>query len=215
MLESLGIVNIGMFTAGVVTVILLPGPNSLYVLSTALRRGVADGYKAAGAIFIGDSVIMLCAVLGVGSLLQVYPVAFVSLQYAGAAYLAWVGLNVLLGALKSNESNNEKGFHADCHENPFRRSLALSLSNPKAILFFVSFFVQFVDPSKGHAGLAFCLLACIVQAVSMTYLSVLIFGGATFAPALRGNLLAKRLGNSFAGILFLGFGVWLAFTAGR
>ncbi|MCC8194834.1 MAG: leucine efflux protein LeuE [Deltaproteobacteria bacterium] len=213
MLESLGIVNIGVFFAGVVVIILMPGPNSLYVLSTATRRGVADGYKAAAAVFVGDSVIMLLAALGVDSLMRLYPAAFMVIQYAGAAYLGWLGLKALYGAVRKGDGSGGDA-HAECRENPFRRALALSLSNPKAIMFFVSFFVQFVDPAKGHTGLAFLVLACIVQSVSMTYLSFLIFGGAKLALALKDSRLAKRAGNALAGSVFLGFGLRLAMKAG-
>ena len=213
MLESLGILNIGVFFAGVVVIILMPGPNSLYVLSTATRRGVADGYKAAGAVFIGDAVIMLLAALGVDSLMRLYPATFMAVQYAGAAYLGWLGLKALYGAFMRG-SGGEGDSHAACRENPFKRALILSLSNPKAIMFFVSFFVQFVDPSKGHTGLAFLVLACIVQVVSMTYLSFLILGGAKVAASLKGSRVAQRLGSALTGSVFLGFGVRLALKAG-
>jgi len=212
MLEPFGVINLGMFLAGVVVIILMPGPNSLYVLSTAARLGVADGYKAAGAVFIGDAIIMLLAALGVGSLMRIYPVAFVFLQYAGAAYLVWLGLKVMRGALASNGFGGGDP-HAACRENPFKRALALSLSNPKAILFFVSFFVQFVDPSKGHTGLAFLLLSCIVQVVSMAYLSLLIFGGAQVARVYGGNPTVQRMGGTLVGVAFMGFGVCLALKA--
>lgn len=213
MLESLGVLNIGVFFAGVVVIILMPGPNSLYVLSTATRRGVADGYRAAGAVFIGDAVIMLLAALGVDSLMRLYPATFMAVQYAGAVYLGWLGLKVLYGVFKRGSGGGEDA-HAACRENPFKRALILSLSNPKAIMFFVSFFVQFVDPSKGHTGVAFLILACIVQVVSMSYLSFLILGGAKVAGVLKGSRLARRLGSALTGSVFLGFGVRLALKAG-
>ena len=213
MFESLGIVNIGVFVVGVVIIILMPGPNSLYVLATATRRGVADGYKAAAAVFIGDGVLMLLASLGVDSLMRLYPTAFMALQYLGATYLGYLGLKVLYSAFRSRGGN--AGQEAEpCPENPFKRALILSLSNPKAIMFFVSFFVQFVDPAKGHPGLAFLVLACIVQVVSMAYLSCLIFGGAKLAKVVRGNTLLQRAGNAVSGSVFLGFGLRLALKAG-
>lgn len=213
MFESLGIVSPGIFVAGVIVIILMPGPNSLYVLATAVRRGVADGYRAAGAVFIGDAVLMLLASLGVDSLMRLYPAAFMVLQYAGAVYLVHLGLKVLHAALRERgDSGGEQ--EGERREDPFRRALALSLSNPKAIMFFISFFVQFVDPAKGHPGVAFLVLACIVQIVSMTYLSFLIFSGARVARAVKGNRAFRRLGNALSGTVFLGFGLRLALKAG-
>ena len=213
MLETLGVVNIGVFVVGVVIIILTPGPNSLYVLGTAARRGVKDGCKAAAAVFIGDGVLMLLASLGVGSLTHLYPIAFLALQYLGAAYLGYLGFAVLCSVIHNQEGQSGKDAEL-CREDPFKRALILSLSNPKAIMFFVSFFVQFVDPAKGYPGLAFLILACIVQIVSMTYLSFLIFGGAKLARAVRGNRRLKRLGGAFSGFVFLGFGLRLAIRAG-
>lgn len=213
MFESLGVLNPAMYLAGVIIIILMPGPNSLYVLSTATRRGVAPGYKAAAGVFLGDSVIMLLAALGVDSLIRLYPGAFMAVQYAGAVYLGWLGLKVLYAAWKNRGGSTEDA-HAACQEDPFKRALLLSLCNPKAIMFFVSFFVQFVDPSKGHPGLAFLVLASILQIVSMTYLSALIFGGVKIASVARKNVSLQRLGSALTGTIFVGFGLRLAMKAG-
>lgn len=213
MLESLGILNIGVFVAGTVAIILMPGPNSLYVLATAVRRGVSAGYQAAAAVFIGDSVLMLLASLGVDSAVRLYPLAFTLLQYLGAAYLSYLGLRIILGVVRGGASGGGGEEHAPRLENPFKRALVLSLSNPKAILFFISFFVQFVNPAKGHPGMAFLVLACIVQIVSLAYLSFLIFGGAKLARIAGNSLLLRKAGSAVTGLAFLGFGCRLAIRA--
>ncbi len=120
MFAYLGILNPGIFVAGAVLIILAPGPNSLYVLSTATRRGVADGYKAAAAVFIGDGVLMLLASLGVDSLIRLYPAAFLALQYAGAAYLVYLGVRAFHAALRGG---GEGGGQEARRENPFKRAL--------------------------------------------------------------------------------------------
>ena len=83
---------------GTVAIILLPGPNSLFVLSTAARRGVRVGYRAAGGVFVGDAVLMVLSAAGVASLLKAYPPLFLVIKYAGAAYLGYVGVTMLRGA---------------------------------------------------------------------------------------------------------------------
>lgn len=212
MFEHLGVINLSVFVVGAVLVILMPGPNSLYVLATAVRRGARDAVKAAAAVVVGDGVLMLLAALGAGSAARLYPTIFSTLQYAGAAYLAYIGLRMLLGAFRGgNAATNEDS--APSRENPFRRALLLSLSNPKAILFFVSFFVQFVDPSKGSPGIAFLLLASIVQLVSMSYLSFLIFSGSRLGAAAKKSSALRRAGAAVTGAAFLGFGCNLALRA--
>jgi leucine efflux protein len=93
---------------------------------------------------------------------------------------------------------------------PFRTALIISLMNPKAILFFLSFFIQFVDSSYAHPGLSFLILGCIVQTCSMVYLTALIFGGAHLAEAFRRRRRMQVLGTGAIGMLFIGFSAKLA-----
>lgn len=94
----LGITDIWTYLLGTVAIVLLPGPNSLFVLSTAARTGVRAGYRAAAGVFLGDAVLMLLSAAGVASLLQAYPPVFTLIKYAGAAYLGYLGVTMLRGA---------------------------------------------------------------------------------------------------------------------
>ncbi len=70
MLESFGVLNLWTYLAGVVFIIILPGPNTLYVLKTGISRGVRAGYTAALGVFIGDAILIFCAYIGVASLIR-------------------------------------------------------------------------------------------------------------------------------------------------
>lgn len=213
MLIGLGITDLWTFVIGTVLIVLLPGPNSLFVLATAAARGIADGYRAALGIFIGDAILMLLSALGVASLLRTEPMLFMVLKYAGGAYLCWLGLNMLFSAWlrwRSPSQEEAGGRPQRLSSRPTRKALLLSLSNPKAILFFVSFFIQFVDPAYAHPGLSFLVLGVIVQVISALYLSVLIFTGARLAHWFGQR---KRLASGAltgVGALFVSFGVKLA-----
>lgn len=215
-----GITNIWTYVVGAFLIILLPGPNSLFVLSAAARHGVRHGYRAACGVFVGDSVLMFLSAAGAASLLKSTPLLFSAVKYAGALYLAWIGFGLMRAAWKSWRSPAPAGStqaaevtaaaHKANRGSPFRRALTISLLNPKAILFFVAFFVQFVDPSYGAPALSFLILALIIQVFSFGYLTVLIFGGAFLADHFRRRRgLAAGL-TSGAGALFLGFGAKLA-----
>ncbi len=212
MFEAFGVVNIWTFLIGTVVIILAPGPNSLYVLATGMRRGVRCGYQAACGVFLGDAVLMFLAAVGVDSVMKLYPVAFSVLQYGGAAYLTYLGLRILYSEIFSPKAREEGGMSAG-QENPFVKALLLSLSNPKAILFFVSFFVQFVDPGYAHTGVSFLILGGIVQLTSFCYLSLLIVGGARLAAIFRGRYTLARVSRGGVGAVFLGFGCRLALNA--
>lgn len=209
-----GVIHLATYLAGAVVIILLPGPNSLFVLSTAARRGVRAGYRAACGVFVGDTVLMVLAAAGVASLLKAWPALFMALKYAGGAYLAWLGVKMLLGAWKGRLANPvEPEAAAELpagEDDPLRRALGISLINPKAILFFIAFFIQFVDPGYAHKALSFAILGGIVQMLSFLYLTALIFSGARLAAAFRRWRRTRTALTGGAGALFLGFGVKLA-----
>ena len=211
----LGITDFWTYVLGVVAIILLPGPNSIFVLSVGARRGVQAGYTAASGVFLGDAVLMVLSATGVSSLLGTYPPLFLVLKYAGAGYLAWVGVNILRGAWGKWRNRGEMVAAAVEDEpaemqRPFRRALVISLLNPKAILFFVSFFIQFVDPEYGYPALSFMILGVIAEVISVLYLTLLIFAGRFVAKQFRTrHRLAKGL-RTLIGAAFVGFGIKLA-----
>jgi leucine efflux protein len=98
-------------------------------------------------------------------------------------------------------------------ERPFRRALVISLFNPKAILFFVAFFVQFVDPDYAYPALSFVVLGTLAQIASFLYLSALIFSGTKLAAAFRRRKRLAAGATSAAGALFLGFAVKLSLAS--
>lgn len=208
-----GVTDIATYTLGVVIIVLLPGPNSLFVLSVAGRRGVAAGYRAACGVFLGDLVLMVLAAAGMASLLRAYPGLFDLLKYAGAGYLAWLGLAMLRAAWRdwrAGRTLEEVAATPESTPNPFTRALAISLLNPKAILFFMSFFIQFVDPGYAHPALSFAILGAIGQCVSFLYLSALILAGHRLAAAFRARRRLAAGTTGGVGALFLTFSARLA-----
>jgi leucine efflux protein len=209
-----GVTDLWTYVIGAFGIILLPGPNSIYVLSVATARGVKAGYQGAFGVFLGDTILLLLTALGAASLLRSNPSLFLVVKYLGAAYLAWVGINLIRAAVQKWRNNGP----ADAPlavapanlQQPFKRALVISLLNPKAILFLLSFFVQFIDPNYNTPAIPFLILSAIIMVFSALYLSVLIFLGARLAAAFRAR---KRLSASLSsgvGGLFLWFGTKLA-----
>ncbi len=208
-----GVIHLPTYLIGAIIVILLPGPNSLFVLSTAARRGVRAGYRAACGVFIGDTVLMVLASAGVASLLKAYPALFMLLKCGGGAYLAYLGTKLLIAAWKGRVATASDADAAQMpveQGDPLGRALGISLINPKAILFFIAFFIQFVDPAYGHKALSFAILGSIAQLFSFLYLSALIFSGARLAAAFRRWRRTRTVLTGGAGAAFVGFGVKLA-----
>jgi leucine efflux protein len=211
-----GVTDIWTYALGALGIILLPGPNSMFVLAVASARGVKVGYQAATGVFVGDTVLLLLTALGAATLLHTYPALFVVVKYAGAAYLTWLGLSLIRNTLREGFSRMPSDPVRPAEQaaapaaSPFRRALLISLLNPKAILFLLSFFVQFIDPAYPTPAVPFLILSAIVMLFSALYLSVLIVAGAHLAQVFRAR---RRLSAGLAsgvGVLFVGFGVKLA-----
>ena len=214
-----GVNDLATYVLGALVIILLPGPNSLYVLSVAARKGIRTGYRAAAGVFVGDLTLISLTSLGAASLLKANPAVFAVVKFGGAAYLLWIGFGMLRAACqlwreRRAEADPADGAEAaEAGERPFRRALVISLLNPKAILFLLSFFTQFVDPSYGQPALSFALLGGILQTFSLLYLSLLIFAGTTLATAFRRRRRLSATLTSGVAVLFAGFAAKLAVSS--
>ena len=208
-----GIVDFSSYLLGTLFIILLPGPNSLYVLTIATQKGWRFGVWGALGIFIGDSILMIAIALGAASLLMSSPIVFSLVRNVGAVYLAWMGY----GLLRSGQRRWSMGAQAGAYEigvrlmqlHPLVAALTLSLTNPKAIFFFVAFFSQFIRPDFSNPAHTFIYLATVLQIMSMMYLACLIWVGQFFSKYFRHHPRSAAVLWIMAGLLFIGFAVRL------
>lgn len=209
-----GVTDLTTFILGTIFIVLLPGPNSLLVMTLASRQGLQAGYRASAGIVVGDTILMLLAATGAASALHASPAAFAFLKYAGAAYLAWLGWGLLRSAIKSQKKSSQtaaaKKDDPARSRHPFKTALVISLLNPKAIMFFVSFFIQFVDPAYPHPWVSFLILGVLVQICSITYLWALIFGGTQLSGYFGRHQTLTASFTGSVGVLFIGFALKLA-----
>lgn len=196
MLESFGVLNIWTYILGTIFIILVPGPNTLFVLKTGITGGIREGYKATSAVLIGDGALIFLAYLGIASLIRSSPFLFNLIKMLGALYLLYLGIKILYSALRHTpRQSNEERVEVS---HTFRKALTLSLTNPKSILFYVSFFVQFIDLNYAHTGLSFLILATILECISICYMTFLIFSGAALARFLGQKQRLARLGTPWS-----------------
>lgn len=212
-----GITHLTTYIIGTIAVILLPGPNSMFCLTVAAQHGVKAAYRSVTGILLGDSLLIFFTVLGAGTLLKLYPALFYALKLIGGLYLVHIGWHLLRGAVRKwqalsslIEADSEPQRQPARHI--FKRALLLSLTNPKAILFFLSFFVQFVDPAYPHPALSFLILALILQSTSFIYLNLLAFTGHNMTRLFRRHRKISSAAMGTVGLLFIGFAVkmWAA-----
>ena len=214
--SDFGIIHFPSYLMGAILIILLPGPNSLYVLALSAERGWRKGIWAAAGIVVGDAIIMLSVSLGAATVLASSPLTYSLLRLLGAAYLAWLGLGIIragIDRLKMKEASAKAPSlvqaEAIMRLHPFLAALLLALTNPKAIFFFVSFFTQFVDPDFHQPALGFFYLAVVTQLISMAYLATLIGAGQYCLGLVKAHpMIAASLWLA-TGLLFIAFSLRL------
>ena len=212
--SNAGIIDFPSYLMGTIFTILFPGPNSLYVLTIAAQKGWRFGVWGALGIFIGDSILMIAVALGAASLLLSSPLLFNVVRTFGALYLGWMGLGLLRGGigrwqqpLHTEPGNAMQARVMRLH--PLVAALTLSLTNPKAILFFISFFSQFIRPDFANPAHTFFYLAIVLQLLSMVYLASLICLGQIFLQFFQQQQRLAAALWMLAGTLFIGFAIRL------
>ncbi|MDO5091175.1 MAG: leucine efflux protein LeuE [Cardiobacteriaceae bacterium] len=209
-----GITDLPQYILGTIAIILLPGPNSLYCLSVAGQFGARHAYRAIAGILLGDTLLILATVLGAGVVLTRYPLLFNVMKLAGGGYLLWLAFGLLRGAwtVWQTRRNTLPPLRAVKRQNFFRRALALSLMNPKAIFFFLSFFLPFVRSDAENPAWSFFILAAILQATSFIYLNFLTFVGQHLAATFSRFRLFSALCMAAVALMFAGFALklWMA-----
>jgi leucine efflux protein len=214
-----GIIDLPSYILGVIVIVLAPGPNSVYVFALAAQHGARAAYLGILGVVVGDTILMALATIGAASLFKANPSVFVLIKYIGATYLAWIGVRLLYGAWykwRQHRTHLAQTAAPPALSNiqldgkrPFTKGLIIDLLNPEAILFFLSFFIQFINPAYPNPALSLAMLGIIFQITSVAYLSLLIFAGMWLANLFRQRRWLTASAESSAGALFIGFGLKL------
>lgn len=199
-----GVADYGAFVAAIIIFLAIPGPGNLALITSTGKGGLRGGMAATFGIIAGDQVLMWAAVAGVAALLLAYPTAFHAVQWLGAAYLAWLGLRMLLAKAGAAPILTIRPGHY------FRQAATITLLNPKAIVFYMAFFPLFVDPQRHQGVLTFGVMAGTIAVLTLAYGLVAVLLTHFLAERLRANPLIGRTLEKLAGLFLLGFGVKLA-----
>jgi leucine efflux protein len=198
-----GITDYGAFCSTILLFLALPGPGTFALLTSTGKGGFKGGAAATLGLLLGDQVLLWLAVAGVAALLAASPWLFKTVQYAGAAYLAWLGLKLLFAKPGSSGPIEIQPRHYT------RQAFFITLLNPKAIVFYMAFFPLFIDPARHQGGATFLAMAATVAAISAAYCLLL----CAFAEAVRAQVRAHqrlaRLLERAAGLFLIGFGIRL------
>ena len=199
-----GVADYGAFVAAVIIFLAIPGPGNLALITSTGKGGIRGGLAAILGIIAADQVLMWAAVAGLATLLLNYPSAFRAVQWLGAAYLAWLGMRMLLA-----KPGSRPVLHIEPHHY-CKQAALITLLNPKAIVFYMAFFPMFVDPARHQGTLTFALMAATVAALTFAYGLAAVLLTHHLAERMRANPLIGRTLQRLAGFCLLGFGIKLA-----
>lgn len=193
---------------------LTPGPDVLYIVTNALRAGAKAGVIAGLGITAGCFVHIFAAALGVSALLAASATAFTVLKWAGAAYLLWIGIKLLVS--RAPQASTDLVALARQQPAASLRSVFLggfwtNVLNPKVAIFFLAFVPQFIAPDAGNKALAFIVLGTVFNLNAIPVNSGWALAAAWMArrdTVQRGMHWLDRA----AGAMFIGFGAKLALS---
>jgi len=199
-----GVVDYWAFVIAVIVFLAIPGPGNLAIITSTSKGRIRGGLAATAGVIAGDQVLMWLAVAGVAALLTSNPALFSLVQYAGAIYLAYLGVRMFLAKPGDAPILNMEARRF------FRQSMMITLLNPKAIVFYMAFFPLFVDPARHRGLVTFAAMALTIACLTLLYCVVVILVTHFAAERMRASPRMTGWLNKIAGLFLVGFGVKLA-----
>ena len=191
--------------------ILVPGPNVLFVISRSLMLGRAAGVATAAGGQVGIYVQVAAVAFGVGALVERSVAVFTVIKLAGAGYLVYLGVQAL-----RNRRTLSAALESEAQRKTLRRILrdgfVVGVSNPKAIIFFLAVLPQFVDRPAGHVPEQMLLLGGIFLAIAVLCDSSWALAAGTARSWLVRSPRRLELIGGTGGLVMIGIGASLALT---
>jgi threonine/homoserine/homoserine lactone efflux protein len=198
-----------LFVAMTFVVSATPGPNMLLVMSHSARFGWRAAVGTMGGCMTALLIMMSISAAGMGALLQAFPTVFDAMRLAGAAYLAWLGVQGWRSEVRdSRDDIADVAPEVAVPGQLYRQGLLVAASNPKAILFAAAFFPQFLDPAAAKLP-QFSILLTTFSVIEVSWYLVYALGGHKLSHYLR-RASVMRVFNRVTGGVFIGFAALMA-----
>jgi threonine/homoserine/homoserine lactone efflux protein len=186
------------------------------VLARSLAGGKREGVLSALGTFFGGMVHVLAAALGVSVILARSAIAFSTVKYAGAAYLCFLGVRMILDARKQKTLEPDHlPVRITAARNPLWQGVATEVLNPKTALFFLSFIPQFVSRGAGHVFFQFVLLGTLSVVLNTSADLIVILLAGPLWKKIRSSSIFRRRQRTVTGAIMIGLGTYLATSESR
>lgn len=207
-----GIENYTGFIIAAIILNLTPGVDTLYILTRSVSQGKSAGLVSVAGIMSGCLVHVLFAAFGLSLILSTSAIVFALVKWAGACYLIYLGIKTILEkniifqtSVSDLDTGNLKKIYG--------QGILTNILNPKVGLFFISFLPQFINPHQANGPLPFLILGGTFLITGTIWCLVLTWTAALMSRTLRANKTAGVVLQKLSGIVFVGFGIKLAFSS--
>jgi len=197
-----------LFAGAALVLFLIPGPVVLYTLARTVAQGRAAGLASVLAAAVGDFVHALGATLGLAAILASSPVAFQVVRYAGAGYLAYLGVRTLLARAAHA---GQPSLEAQPLKRVFGQGVLVAVLNPKTALFFLAFLPQFLRPQRGPIALQSLVLGLLFVVMGMVMNTLWVLGASAVTRLLAGSGRISGVGRYLSAGVYLALGLAAVF----
>ncbi len=215
----LGITHFGFFVVAVMLLNVTPGPDTAYIVGRSVAQGRSAGLTSALGISAGCCVHSLACAFGLTALLAASATAFTVIKFVGAMYLIYLGARLLFARAEAKPADVAPATPAPVPaaggaprslRQLFMQGFWTNVLNPKVVLFFVSFFPQFVSADSPHKALAFLTLGVVFVAMSTVWNSFVAWIAGSVTQRFSGKPGIKKWLDRTVGSAFVGLGIKLA-----
>ncbi|MGA8490004.1 MAG: LysE family translocator [Terriglobales bacterium] len=203
-----------LFLGAAMLLAVAPGPGMLYVLARTLAGGRREGVLSCLGTFLGGLAHVMAAATGLSIVLATSATAFSLVKYAGAAYLIYLGVRMILSARTDQDAVMQIPA-GQVPRNPFWQGIATEVLNPKTAIFFLAFIPQFVNRASGGLFWQFLLLGTITVALNTSCDLIVTFMAAPIGARLRSSAVLRRRQRTATGLTLIGLGAFVAVSDSR
>ncbi|NIF53114.1 LysE family translocator [Burkholderia sp. Ax-1724] len=210
-----GIVHFEFFVVAVFLLNVTPGPDTAYIVGRSVAQGRGAGLMSALGISAGCCIHSLACAFGLTALLAASATAFTVVKFIGAIYLIYLGARLIFAKPAPDAPANDTRSPSapKSLRQLFLQGFWTNVLNPKVVLFFVSFFPQFVATGSEHKTFAFLALGAVFVVMSMIWNSFVAWIAGSVTQRFSGKPAVKRWLDRGVGSAFVGLGIKLATTS--